>query len=105
MTVYVTQELKGRDLSSALMFGELQVVVPAGMDITNSNMDAVIDLVWEVMDKFDCTKDYVLLSGDPVVIATVCAVASETTTPDLYPLRVLRWDRIDERYIQFDLNL
>lgn len=104
MTVYVTQELKGRDLSSALSFGELQVVVPASMDVTNSNMNAIIDLAWTVLDEFDCEKDYVLLSGDPVVIATVCAIAAEAISFNQH-LRVLRWDRIDERYIQFDLNL
>jgi 3-polyprenyl-4-hydroxybenzoate decarboxylase len=86
------------------MFGELQVVVPASIEITADNMEDVIDLVWTVLEKFDHDKDYVLLSGDPVVIATVCAIASEMSGFG-DTLRVLRWDRLDERYIQFDLSL
>jgi hypothetical protein len=103
MTVYVTQELKGRDLSSALTFGELQVVIPAAMEITPQNMDEVIDTAWEVLEPIEPKKDFILLSGDPVVIGLVCAVASECAFGK--PLRVLRWDRLDEKYIQFDLNL
>jgi hypothetical protein len=103
MTVYVTQELKGRDLSSALTFGELQVVIPASMEISPQNMNEIIDTAWDVLEPLDAEKDFILLSGDPVVIGLVCAVASECAFGG--QLRVLRWDRLDEKYIQFDLVL
>lgn len=101
MTVYVTQELKGRDLSSALVFGELQIVVPANVEVTPENMPEVMQTVFSVMAPFDCQKDYLLLSGDPVVMGLVWQVAAE----DAYEksLRVLRWDRIESRYIQFNV--
>lgn len=101
MTVYVTQELKGRDLSSALVFGELQIVVPASVEVTPENMPEVMQTVFSVMAPFDCRRDYLLLSGDPVVMGLVWQVAAE----DAYEksLRVLRWDRIESRYILFDV--
>lgn len=101
MTVYVTQELKGRDLSSALEFGELQVVVPANVEITPGNVNELYSIILTNMGTFDHREDYVLLSGDPVVMGLVWQCASQ----DVYTgsLRVLRWDRIESRYIQFDV--
>ena len=101
MTVYVTQELKGRDLSSALEFGELQVVVPASMEVTPENMPEVIETVVEAMARFDSEKDYLLLSGDPVVMGLVWQHAADTIYH--HCLRVLRWDRIEGRYIEFNI--
>lgn len=100
MTVYVTQELKGRDLSSALEFGELQVVVPANMEVTPTSMPAVMHVVFNAMESFHCDRDYLLLSGDPVVMGFVWQVAAEGVYDDK-SLRVLRWDRIESRYILF----
>lgn len=104
MTVYVTQELKGRDLSSALEFGELQVVVPASMAITPGNIEEVHDTIIGVMSSFDARKDHILLSGDPIVMGLVWQTAVEEAW-DQYRiclLRALRWDRIDSRYVQFE---
>jgi len=101
MTVYVTQELKGRDLSSALEFGKLQVVVPANVEVTPENMKEVRQAVFSVMAPFDCERDYLLLSGDPVVMGFVWQVAAEEAYEK--SLRVLRWDRIEGRYILFDI--
>lgn len=101
MTVYVTQELKGRDLSSALEFGELRVVVPANVEIVPKNIGALMDCVEEAMKLFDHREDYLLLSGDPVVMGIVWQYAMEEVF--LGTLRVLRWDRIESRYIQFDV--
>jgi hypothetical protein len=104
MTVYVTQELKGRDLSSALAFGDLRVVVPAGVDVVPDKVNQVLDAIWNTMRTFNAEEDFLLLSGDPVIIGAVCSAAVDFVEDDV-PLRVLRWDRIDRRYIQFDFNL
>ena len=103
MTVYVTQELKGRDLSSALEFGELQVVVPANVEITPDNFPEVMQTVFSAMVSFDCRMDYLLLSGDPVVMGLVWQRAAEEAYEKDTSLRVLRWDRIDSRYVLFDV--
>jgi hypothetical protein len=103
MTVYVTQELKGRDLSSALEFGELRVVVPASMSIRPCNIEEVQDTIIGVMSSFDARKDHILLSGDPIVMGLVWQTAVEEAW-DQYRiclLRALRWDRIDSRYVEF----
>lgn len=104
MTVYVTQELKGRDLSSALEFGELQVVVPASMAITPCNIEEVHDTIIRVMSSFDARKDHILLSGDPIVMGLVWQTAVEEAWEQyrICLLRALRWDRIDSRYVQFN---
>jgi hypothetical protein len=105
MTVYVTQELKGRDLSSALEFGELQVVVPANMEITPGNIDEVYETITRVMSSFDGREDYILLSGDPIVMGLVWQAAVEEAYDQhqISLLRALRWDRIDSRYVQFNV--
>ena len=105
MTVYVTQELKGRDLSSALEFGELQVVVPADIEITPDTIEGVYDLITCALSTFDPQKDYLLLSGDPVVMCLVYQVANEEAfiRHNTARVSVLRWDRIDSRYIVFDI--
>jgi hypothetical protein len=104
MTVYVTQELKGRDLSSALEFGELQVVVPASMAITPGNIEEVHDTIIRVMSSFDGREDHILLSGDPIVMGLVWQTAVEEAWDQyrICSLRALRWDRIDSRYVQFN---
>jgi len=104
MTVYVTQELKGRDLSSALEFGELRVVVPASMAVRPCNIEEVQDTIIGVMSSFDARKDHILLSGDPIVMGLVWQTALEEAW-DQYRislLRALRWDRIDSRYVEFN---
>lgn len=105
MTVYVTQELKGRDLSSALEFGELQVVVPADMEIRPDTIEEVYELITCALSNFDPRKDYLLLSGDPVVMCLVNQVADEEAfiQHNIARISVLRWDRIDSRYIVFDI--
>ena len=105
MTVYVTQELKGRDLSSALEFGELQVVIPADMEITPETIEEVYDIACCALSNFDPRKDYLLLSGDPVVMCLVYQVANEEAyiQHEISRVSVLRWDRIDSRYIVFDI--
>lgn len=105
MTVFVTQELKGRDLSSALEFGELQVVVPADIEITPDTIEKVYDLITRALCNFDPQKDYLLLSGDPVVMCLAYQAADEEARlpHNIARVSVLRWDRIDSRYIVFDI--
>ena len=41
MTVYITQEVRGRDLTDAIQFGDLQVLVPAKEQIAYSTQPTV----------------------------------------------------------------
>ena len=41
MTVYITQEIRGRDLSDALEFGELEILIPAKEQVSLSSMPTV----------------------------------------------------------------
>ena len=98
MTVYVTQELKGRDLSGALSFGELEVLVRAKVWVTGESVERVTQGMFESLQRFNANKDYLLLSGDPVVIGVAFMVLSyHVDEGDMF--QVLRWDRIEEKYV------
>ena len=104
MTVYVTQELKGRDLSGALSFGELEVLVRANVAVTDESVDGIIDKMYDALEGFKAKEDYLLLSGDPVIIGIAFMVLSYYTLTDEDPFRVLRWDRIEERYVSMTIS-
>ena len=103
MTVYVTQELKGRDLSGALSFGELEVLVRANVSITDDTVNDIVNDAYDTLDNFDTEKDYLLLSGDPIIIGIAfMALASHWEEGGCF--NILRWDRIEERYIPIKIG-
>jgi hypothetical protein len=103
MTVYVTQELKGRDLSGALSFGELEVLVRANVAITDESIEEIIEDMYNTLDNFNPKKDYLLLSGDPVIIG-IAFMALAFHWDEGGAFRILRWDRIEERYIPIKIG-
>jgi len=74
LTVYITQEVRGRDLTDAIQFGDLQILVPAKEQIAYSTQPTVRRIA-KGLQKFD-DDDYLLLSGDPVIIGIALAYAS-----------------------------
>ena len=58
MTVYVTQELKGRDLSGALSFGELEVLVRANWAVTDESVNEIITDIYDSLDSFNLQRNY-----------------------------------------------
>jgi hypothetical protein len=103
MTVYVTQELKGRDLSGALSFGELEVLVRANVAVTDDGMNEIITDMYDSLDDFHPKKDFLLLSGDPVIIG-IAFMALAYIWDEGGTFKVLRWDRIEERYIPITIG-
>ena len=91
MTVYITQEMRGRDISHAFQFGEVETLLPPDSPVTQQN----IKTVQETVHDFLTNQDYLILAGDPVWIGIACAVVSDTTG-GLF--RLLRWDRLSETY-------
>ena len=74
MTVYVLQEM-GRNIRSAEKFGDLKVVLPDNKQIVLSSGPLTFKLKHELKDFND--KDYLLLMGDPAIIAVAGAVVSD----------------------------
>lgn len=102
MTVYITHEVRGRDLSNALVFGDLEVLVPADIQIaTTKDAFAVSEMIGDALEGF-CDEDYLLLAGDPVCIGLACAWASEYNDGRY---RILKWDRLEERYLPVQVDM
>ena len=101
MTVYIVQEMRGRDISGAFEYGDVKTVVPAGSQVTSS-IGPICKIVEKELGDFKPMSDYLLLSGDPVVIGVACAFVSDVTSGFF---RVLKWDRLEEHYHPILINL
>ena len=101
MTVYIVQEMRGRDISGAFEYGDVKTVVPAGSQVTSS-IGPICKIVEKELGDFKPMSDYLLLSGDPVVIGVACAFVSDVTSGFF---RVLKWDRLEEHYQPILINL
>ena len=73
MTVYVIQEM-GRNIRSAEKFGDLKVLLPDNRQIVLSSGPISFKLRQELKTFND--DDYLLLIGDPAIIAVAAAVAA-----------------------------
>ena len=99
MTVFITQELRGKDLTDAIAFGSLEIILAAEEQITDS--DKKIELV----DKIESVlgdDDYLLLSGDPAAIGLSFAIALLNNQGKI---RILKWDRLRETYYPVSLEI
>ena len=99
MTVYVLQEM-GRNIRSAEKFGDLKICLPDNKQIVLSSGPLTFKLQQELRDFND--KDYLLLIGDPAIIAIAGAIASEMNRGKF---KVLRWDRNESRYYDIEIDL
>lgn len=100
MTVYITQEVRGRDLSDALEFGDLDILIPAKEQVALSAIPTLRRMERKLV-KFT-SDDYLMLSGDPVCIGIACALAALANNGRF---RVLKWDRLEQRYYPIEVDL
>ena len=99
MTVYVLQEM-GRNIRSAEKFGDLKVVLPDNKQIVLSSGPLTFKLKHELKDFND--KDYLLLMGDPDIIAVAGAVVRDVNGGRF---KVLKWDRDEKKYYDIEIDL
>ena len=99
MTVYVLQET-GKNFRSAEKFGDLKVLLPDNRNIILSAGPVTHKLRKELKDF--CDKDYLLLMGDPAIIAIAGAVVSEINGGRF---KVLKWDRDEKKYYDIEIDL
>lgn len=99
--VFITQEDPNKNLQPATRFGELVTLLPYKQIITNSK--SYIDTVRKRLVDFDFNgdTDFVLLIGDPVAIAIVSAVISESWES----FKILKWDKQRSEYIPLTIEL
>ena len=99
MTVYVLQEM-GRNIRSAEKFGDLKVVLPDNRQIVLSSGPMVFKLKQELKDFNE--NDYLILMGDPAIIAAAGAIVSENNNGRF---KVLKWDRDEKKYYDIEIDL
>jgi|TARA_E500000178_G_scaffold340185_1_gene382586 hypothetical protein len=100
MTVFITQEVPGRDITKASEYGDLQILIPAKEQVALSAQPTV-RRINRLLRKFN-DNDYLLLSGDPVIIGISCAVAMSN---NIGKLNILKWDRQDEEYYPVTVDI
>ena len=99
MTVYVLQEM-GRNVRSAEKCGDLKILLPDNKQIVLSAGPLTHKLRKE-LSTF-CDDDYLLLIGDPAIIALAGAVVSEANRGRF---KVLKWDRDEKKYYDIEIDL
>ena len=60
MTVYITQEMRGRDITDATSFGDIEILLPAGEQASYSTQPTIRKL-GRKLGKFT-DEDYLLLA-------------------------------------------
>ena len=99
MTVYVLQEM-GRNIRSAEKFGDLKVVLSDNKQIVLSSGPLTFKLKHALKDFND--NDYLLLMGDPAIIAVAGAIAAKNNNGKF---KVLKWDRDEKKYYDIEIDL
>ena len=99
MTVYIVQEVTGKNLVPARKFGELKVLLPERTNLMLSTGPEIARLKRQLADFND--EDYLLLIGDPAAIGICCAVAATINGN----FSVLKWDRQEMDYYPVKFNL
>jgi len=93
VTVYVVQEVPGRNILGARVYGDLKVLLPSNVNIVLSPAPTIRRLR-QALKKFS-NSDFLLLMGDPAVIGLACVIASEI---NVGRFSILKWDRIEKDY-------
>ena len=103
MTVYVAQQDDRKNLKAAARFGELKFIFTRGVFPDNQQERTVemLRIARRVLKDFNPEHDYIVPIGDPVSIALIAAVVSETW--EVLPL--LKWDGENEAYYPVIIDL
>lgn len=95
--VFITQDNGRLDFTKAQRFGDLKPVA-AGEVFPDNAEDRVVEvhhIVEALFRDFDPDQDYVLLAGDPIIMAITCLHLGATFPQDL---NFLKWDRENREY-------
>jgi|TARA_R110002012_G_C11474264_1_gene594306 hypothetical protein len=100
LTVYVVQEVPGRNILGARKYGDLQVLLPSNVNIVLSP-SPTISRLRQSLKNFS-KDDYLLLMGDPAAIGIACIITSEYTVGKF---SLLKWDRIEKTYYPVEIRI
>ena len=99
MTVYIPQVMD-YNVRSAEKFGDLKVMLPDNKQMILSSGPLTFKLQQELKNFND--NDYLLLIGDPAIIALAGAIASDVNNRKF---KVLKWDRDEKKYYDLEIDL
>jgi|TARA_R110000751_G_scaffold33274_1_gene82952 hypothetical protein len=100
VTVYVVQEVQGRNIASARQYGNFEVLLPSNTQIMLSASPSVRRMKSVLHDYKD--GDYLLLMGDPAAIGVACSIAAFYNRGKY---SILKWDRQEGLYYPVDIDL
>lgn len=99
-TVYIVQEMSNHDISPAMKFGEMKVLLPSHTQIAFSTVPTVRTLRRKLREYKD--GDFLLLTGDPVAIGLACSIAAFYNSGRY---TALKWDRREKLYIPVKIDI
>ena len=91
--VYVTQESVGRNFTPARKYGEPVRLFPPEHQVVLSSVPTVRKLR-KLLKEFT-EKDYLHLSGDPIIMGLAMMVAAEINRGQM---QLLKWDKQEKEY-------
>ena len=100
MTVYVVQEVQGRNIASARQFGDFELLLPSNAQIMLSASPSVRRMKKILQDYKE--GDYLLLIGDPSAIGVACSIAAFYNRGRY---SILKWDRQEGMYYPVKIDL
>ena len=100
MTVYVVQEVSGRNIASARQYGAFEVLLPSNTNIMLSAAPSVRRMKKILQDYKE--EDYLLLIGDPAAIGVACSIAA---LKNRGRYKILKWDRQEGLYYPVEIDL
>lgn len=89
--VYITHASKSFDFSPAAQYGDLKIIFNENPSLVSE----YIPLIKARLAGFDYKTDFLLLSGDPIVIGIATALVWKNTSGQL---SFLKWDKIQKNY-------
>ena len=99
MTVYIPQVMD-YNVRSAEKFGDLKIMLPDRKQMILASGPLTFELQKHLKDFND--NDYLLLIGDPAIIAVCGAIAAKNNGGRF---KVLKWDRNEKRYYDLEIDL
>ena len=99
MTVFIPQVMD-YNVRSAEKFGDLKIMLPDRKQMILASGPLTFELQKHLKDFND--NDYLLLIGDPAIIAVAGAIAAEHNNGRF---KVLKWDRNETRYYDIEIDL
>ena len=99
-TVYITQETANRNFLPARKYGELKSLMPGNAQVVLSTMPTVRKLRYGLKDFTN--DDFLLLSGDPIIMGLAIVIALEKTNG---LASFLKWDKREAAYYDVTINM